>query len=73
MLLIPGEEICRIDVPARRTTSCCFGGKDFDQLFITSITDGATEEELKETPLAGSVFRATGLGVRGKPAAIYQG
>ncbi|XP_060566399.1 regucalcin-like [Ruditapes philippinarum] len=68
-----GEEMTRINIAAKRTTSCCFGGKNFDELFITSITDGATEEELKETPLAGSVFRVTGLEIKGRPAPIYEG
>ncbi|XP_053395487.1 regucalcin-like isoform X2 [Mercenaria mercenaria] len=70
---VTGKEIGRVDVPAKRSTSCCFGGKNFDELFITSITDGATEEELKETPDAGSVFRATGLEAIGKPAPVYEG
>lgn len=68
-----GKQIGSIPVPAKRTTSCCFGGKNFDEMYITCSAFGLTEEEWKETPLAGSVFRATGLGVKGTPAPMYEG
>ncbi len=44
-----------------------------DELYVTCGTTGATEEELKEYPLTGSVFKVTGLGVKGAPAPIYEG
>ena len=71
--LISGKQIGKVDVLAKRTTSCCFGGKNFDEMYITCSAHGITEEEWKETPLAGSVFRATGLGAKGTPAPIYEG
>ncbi|WAR23975.1 RGN-like protein, partial [Mya arenaria] len=63
-----GKELSRVPIPAAHCTSCCFGGKNFDELFITCSAFGVTDEEKEKTPLAGSVFRATGLGARGKPA-----
>ncbi|KAL4235807.1 hypothetical protein ACF0H5_004197 [Mactra antiquata] len=68
-----GEELDSVSVPALRTTSCCFGGKYFDELFITCSRYGLTENEKKETPLAGSIFRVKGLGVKGTPAPVYKG
>ncbi|KAL4239432.1 hypothetical protein ACF0H5_000247 [Mactra antiquata] len=68
-----GEEIGAVSLPARLITSCCFGGKNFNELFITCGAFELTEEDKAITPLAGSVFRATGLGVAGKPAAMYLG
>ena len=68
-----GQEIDSVSVPAKRTTSCCFGGPNFDELFITSSCYDLTDEEKTGTPLAGSVFRATGLGVKGLPAPIFLG
>jgi len=68
-----GAELDRIRLPAARITSCCFGGKNFDELFITSSAYLVPDEERERTPLAGSVFRATGLGARGKPAPMYEG
>lgn len=68
-----GKALSTIDFPAKRTTSCCFGGKTFDELYVTCGRFGMTDEEKVNTPLAGSVFRVTGLGVKGTPAAIYEG
>ena len=68
-----GKEIGDVKIPAKRTTSCCFGGKHYDEMFITCCRPDDGSEELEQTPLAGSVFRATGLGTRGKPAYIFQG
>ena len=64
-----GQRIRSVDIPGRRTTSCCFGGKDYSELYVTCACQGYTEEEMKRIdPLAGSTFRVTGLGVRGTPA-----
>ena len=61
-----------INFPATRTTSCCFGGPNYDEMFVTCGKFGMSEEEFKnEQPLAGSVFKVTGLGVKGKPIPIY--
>ena len=47
-----------IPIPAMRTTSCCFGGAKFDQLFVTS---SRADDEPPDSP-AGGVFRVTGAG-----------
>jgi len=62
-----------IKLPVKRTTSCCFGGKHFDELYVTCSRFGADEAELQTYPLSGSVFKVTGLGVKGYPAPIYEG
>ncbi len=51
-----GELLLTVEVPAQRVTSCCFGGPDLDQLFITTARVDLTEEELRTQPLAGNVF-----------------
>ena len=60
-----GKEIQHVDIPALRVTSCCFGGKNYDELFVTCASKGATEEELEKYPLTGSLFKVTGLCVKG--------
>ena len=70
---VTGKEMTHVTIPAKRTTSCCFGGKNFDEMFVTCSRYRVGEEELNALPLAGSVFRVTGLGVRGKPAPVYEG
>ncbi|WP_372983703.1 SMP-30/gluconolactonase/LRE family protein [Microbacterium sp.] len=57
-----------VEVDAPQVTSCCFGGADLDELFITSGRYGMTDAEIAEHPLSGSVFSVR-PGVRGRAAA----
>lgn len=51
-----GDPLLKVEVPAQRVTSCCFGGRDLDQLFITTARVDLTDEELSKQPLAGNIF-----------------
>lgn len=64
-----GEAICRWDpasgtllgkvaVPAPNVTSCCFGGENLDELYITTARNGLSDEQLAKYPQAGGVFMA---------------
>ena len=68
-----GEVLQSVEFPATRTTSCCFGGKNLDELYVTTSVYEAPEEEMKEYPLGGSLFRVKGLGVKGYSANMYEG
>jgi sugar lactone lactonase YvrE len=57
----------RIELPASRVTSCCFGGAGLATLYVTTASKGAAHE-----PLAGSVFSCR-PGVRGLPATPFAG
>jgi sugar lactone lactonase YvrE len=61
-----------IDVPARQTTACCFGGPDLADLYVTTAREGFTEADAAAQPLAGSLFVATGIG-GGLPSARFPG
>ena len=53
----PNGKIERIVyLPVQRPTSCTFGGRDLDQLFITSAWTGLNDTERREQPLAGDLF-----------------
>ena len=52
---------------AKRITSCCFGGPNYEWLFVTSAKHLATEEELAENTNSGAVFVIKDLGVHGTP------
>lgn len=67
-----GKVDCVIELPVQNPTCCCFGGADFDTLFVTSATQRLTPEDLAKQPLAGSVF-AVRPGVKGLPEARYAG
>lgn len=51
-----GKIVDIVTLPVPRVTSCCFGGKNLDKLYITTASYGLTEEELKDSPLSGYVF-----------------
>ena len=47
-----------VELPVRQVTSCCFGGEDMSELFITTAQNGMDSDALSREPLAGSLFRA---------------
>jgi sugar lactone lactonase YvrE len=67
-----GRLLQTIDVPASNVTSCAFGGRHLDQLYITTARITIDEAQLKEQPLAGGLFRAD-AGVTGVPAFEFAG
>ncbi|PVD23868.1 hypothetical protein C0Q70_17142 [Pomacea canaliculata] len=68
-----GKTLQCVKIPAKQTTSVCWGGKNLDELYVTCGRLVKPEEYyLKEEPLAGSVFRVTGLGAKGRPANVFE-
>lgn len=57
----------QIPIPATKTTSCCWGGPQMNELYVTTGFNGLSEFERTEQPLAGSVFKISGLDVKGAP------
>jgi len=53
-----GELLERLSVPALHTSSCVFGGKNRNELYVTSARAGMSELELKKYPLSGGLFKA---------------
>lgn len=68
-----GLQIGAVEMPGLRITSCCFGGKNYDEVFVTCSRHGSSLDELMKFPLSGSVFKVTGLGVQGCPSHMYEG
>jgi len=63
-----GKKILAIPLPAARITSCTFGGDNLQDLYITSARTGLNDDQLKNQPLAGSLFVIKNIGFRGLPA-----
>jgi sugar lactone lactonase YvrE len=61
-----------IEVPARQTTACCFGGDDLTDLYVTTAREGFTDADAAAQPLAGCLFVAPGIGT-GLPSARFTG
>lgn len=67
-----GEMLQKIMVPAPNVSSCAFGGKNLDTLYITTARVWVSKEKLLEFPLSGGLF-CVKPGVHGVPAEFYQG
>jgi len=52
-----GKLLDSISVPALHTSSCVFGGRDMNELYITSALDEMSETDLKKYPLSGGLFK----------------
>lgn len=61
-----GAVLATIEVPAPHVTSCCFGGKHLNTLYITTARSGLTPEQHKAFPKSGGLF-STELDVKGTP------
>ncbi len=64
-----GKSLARISIPARRVSSCCFGGENFDRLFITTAWEDYDKAARDAEPLAGGIFAAE-PGVHGQAPAL---
>ncbi|XP_073318808.1 regucalcin [Pagrus major] len=68
-----GVRLQTVPLPVMKTTSCCFGGPDYSDLYVTSASLGLDQSERRLQPLAGDIFRVTGLGVKGRPSNSFSG
>lgn len=62
-----GEILSQLPVPALQTTSCCFGGPNYQHLFVTSAKAAMSMNDLKNYPESGCVFISE-LSCRGIPS-----
>lgn len=60
-----------VDLPVRQVTSCCFGGTDLRDLYITTAAYQLSTLDLRDQPLSGSTFRCT-PGVVGLPTTRFE-
>ncbi|XP_077891012.1 regucalcin isoform X2 [Ictidomys tridecemlineatus] len=68
-----GKRLQTVKLPVDKTTSCCFGGKDYSEMYVTCARDGMDSESLLRQPEAGGIFKITGLGVKGIAPYPYAG
>lgn len=52
-----GQLLERIPVPALQTSSCVFGGRNRNELYVTSARVGMSEADLTKYPLSGGLFK----------------
>ncbi len=67
--LYGGGKVIRIDpangntnfevlLPVPKVTSCTFGGNNLNELYITTCRENMSDEEIRQFPLSGSLFKA---------------
>lgn len=56
-----GEELHRVSLPVRRPTSCGFGGRDLEDLYVTTRVEKGEDA----SPHHGALFVVRGDGIRG--------
>lgn len=52
-----GQLLEQVSVPALHTSSCVFGGKNRNELYITSARKNMSEVDLQKYPLSGGLFK----------------
>lgn len=67
-----GEILQTIPLPVPNVTSCAFAGQELDKLIITTARIAMSDEQLRDHPLAGSLFMAE-PGVSGLPSTPFGG
>lgn len=67
-----GELIAWIEMPITHPTMPCFGGADLKTLYVTSLRENFSPEQLHATPMAGALF-SIALDVAGTPVGRYRG
>jgi len=65
-----GKQEREIRFPVANPTACAFGGRDLDELYVTSARLALTNEQLAEQPLAGDLFRLR-LNIQGQEEPFF--
>lgn len=56
-LILSGVRLQTVSLPVMKVTSCCFGGPDYSDLYVTSASLGLDQSERGLQPLAGDILR----------------
>jgi len=67
-----GDLVAEVRLPVARITSCCFGGDDLRDLYVTTRQEGLNAAEHTAQPLAGALLRLD-VGVTGLPTDAFAG
>jgi sugar lactone lactonase YvrE len=60
-----------LDVPAEQSTCCAFGGPGMQRLYVTTATEGWSDERRRAEPAAGLVYRLD-TDATGRPALPFR-
>lgn len=60
-----------VQLPVQRPSKPAFGGTAMDTIFITTISDGLVDDDLRRQPLAGHLL-AVNVGIAGLPSTAFR-
>ena len=66
-----GKMIHKIDFPAKNITNCTFGGKNNNELFVSSATKSMSKKDHKKFRYSGSFFSVK-TNFKGKMSKSYK-
>jgi sugar lactone lactonase YvrE len=69
---LAGELVAEVRLPVAKITSCCFGGPELRDLYVTTRREGLSDAERAAQPLAGALLRLD-VGVAGLPTHPFAG
>ena len=52
-----GSKVNEVLFPVEQVSSCTFGGPDLSDLYVTTASNGLSEESLRRQPAAGALYR----------------
>ena len=67
-----GELLDEVRLPVAKVTSCCFGGPELKDLYVTTRRESLSDADLVQQPLAGALLRLD-PGVAGLPTYAFAG
>ena len=67
-----GELVAEVRLPVARITSCCFGGPELRDLYVTTRREGLGAADAAAQPVAGALLRLD-VGVVGLPTHAFAG
>jgi sugar lactone lactonase YvrE len=65
-----GKQEREIRFPVANPTACAFGGRDLDELYVTTARLGLNADELAKQPSAGDLFRVR-LNIQGQEEPLF--
>jgi sugar lactone lactonase YvrE len=69
---VTGQLVAEIPFPALNVSSCCFGGQDLTDIYVTTAREWMSAEQLAEYPLSGGLFRIK-TNIQGMPTFAFGG
>ena len=68
---LKGDQIHKINIPAKNVTNCTFGGFNNNELFISTALQGMKIKEIRKYPLSGSLFKSR-INLKGKKTTSFK-